>query len=375
MATRRRCVLAWQVLLEPDPVTGHWSVTCPALPGFVGVAPSRAEAMERVQEAIKARREFQYSNHRNGNGTTDRIVVYEPYEQMSFASEVLDELEIPTAPRGTRRLAFGWYGGKYSHLEWLLPLLPQTNHYCEPFAGSAAVLINREPSPVETYNDMDGEVVNFFSVLRKQKDELVEAILLTPFSREELARACSGDNENLDHFERARRFYVRARQTRTGLAQTASPGRWATCRNTSRRGMGGAVSRWLGSAPDLVWIAARLLRVQIDNRPAVDVVRAYDSPDTLFYCDPPYPHESRGDAKAYAFEMTDSAHRELAAVLRASQGKVAVSGYNCALMDELYGDWQRIDAPEKLCHSTKGIRQEALWVNYQLPNGLLNGGK
>src|SRR3972149_1220795 len=86
-------------------------------------------------------------------------------------------------------IAFGWYGGKFSHLDWLLPLLPKCHHYCEPFAGSAAVLLNREHSPVETYNDIDGEVANFFRVLRDEKEHLVEAIGLTPFSREEFYQA------------------------------------------------------------------------------------------------------------------------------------------------------------------------------------------
>lgn len=97
----------------------------------------------------------------------------------------------PIQPRRTGRnlIAFGWYGGKYSHLEWLFPLLPQTRQYCEPFAGSGAVLLNRPPSPVETYNDLDGEVVNFFRVLRTSKSKLVEQVGLTPFSREEFARA------------------------------------------------------------------------------------------------------------------------------------------------------------------------------------------
>ena len=104
------------------------------------------------------------------------------------------------------------------------------------------MLINCVPSPVETYNDLDSEVVNFFAVLRDQKSALIEAIGLTPFSREELASACGG-TEGVSEIERARRFFIRARQVRTGLAQTASAGRWAHCKLTSRAGMAGAVSR------------------------------------------------------------------------------------------------------------------------------------
>ena len=159
-------------------------------------------------------------------------------------------------------IPFGWYGGKFSHLEWLLPLLPSCYHYCEPFAGSGVILLNREPSPIETYNDLDGEVCTFFRVLRDQKAALVEAIGLTPFSREEFALACKLDPA-VSELERARRFYVRARQVRTGLAQTASIGRWANCVNTSRAGMSGVISRWLGGVDALPLIAERLLRVQI----------------------------------------------------------------------------------------------------------------
>jgi len=263
-----------------------------------------------------------------------------------------------------RKIAFGWYGGKFSHLNWLLPLLPYTQHYCEPFGGSAAVLLNREPSPVETYNDLDGEVVNFFRVLREHTEELTKAIALTPFSLEEFASAVSERPEQLSELERARRFFVRARQVRTGLAQTASVGRWAHCRLTSRAGMSGSVSRWLGSTEGLPAIAERLLRVQMENRPAIDVIERYDSEGTLFYCDPPYPHETRGDSRAYEFEMTSEEHIELGRVLSQVKGKVAISSYRCELMDELYKGWRCTEAPEKNCHSVKKPRREALWMNY-----------
>lgn len=269
-------------------------------------------------------------------------------------------------PRRHRKklIAFGWYGGKFSHLDWLLPLLPAAHHYCEPFAGSAAVLLNRPPSPIETYNDVDGDVVNFFQILRKQKAELIEAIGLTPFSREEFYFAVQPRGERISKLERARRFFIRARQARTGMAQMASLGRWANCKSTSRAGMSGVVSRWLGSVDSLPQIAERLLRVQIENRPAEDVIRLYDSPDTLFYCDPPYVHSTRGDSKAYRFEMDDAAHVRLAKVVSACKGKVAMSGYRCDLMDTLYSGWRRLDGEFKNCHSIKSPRSEALWVNY-----------
>lgn len=294
--------------------------------------------------------------------------------EMNYPTESFKRARIPSpiftsradAMPKRKMIVFGWYGGKFSHLDWLLPLLPECHHYCEPFAGSAAVLLNRPPSPVETYNDIDGEVANFFRILRDQKERLIEAIGLTPFSREEFYRAVSvnGNARQFSDLERARLFFVRARQARTGLAQTASLGRWANCKNTSRAGMSGVISRWLGSIENLPEIVLRLLRVQIENRPAIDVIRLYDDRKTLFYCDPPYVHSTRGDSKAYGFEMKDEEHRELARVLNRAKGKVAISGYKCDLMDDLYKGWRCAQAPPKTCHSIKKMRQEAVWMNY-----------
>lgn len=267
--------------------------------------------------------------------------------------------------RRKKMIAFGWYGGKYSHLDFILPYLPKdAKHFCDVFGGSAAILINREPAPVETYNDLDAELVNFFEMLRDYGEELIKKIALTPFSREELMKALEVTPQ-LTKLERARRFYVRARQTRTGLAQTSSEGRWAHCVLTSRAGMAGAVSRWLGAVEGLPEIVQRLQRVQIENVPATELIKRYDTKETLFYLDPPYVHESRGDSKAYRYEMTREDHVELADLIKKVKGRVVISGYRTEMYDDLYKNWLRIDAQEKTINSSKGKRQESLWLNFQ----------
>ncbi len=133
--------------------------------------------------------------------------------------------------------------------------------------------------------------------------------------------------------------------------------------------MSGVVSRWLGGGEMLPEIATRLLRVQIENRPAIDVIHLYDLYDakrTLFYCDPPYVHLTLGDSKAYAHEMSDEQHRELAEVLNRAKGMVALSNYDCDLMRRLYSPkhWRKLTAARRTIHSTKAARAEVLWVNF-----------
>lgn len=275
--------------------------------------------------------------------------------------------ELKNGSKRKKLLAFRWYGGKYSHLDWLLPLLPKAHIFCETFAGSASILLNREPSPVEILNDIDGEITNFFQVLRERPEELIEKLYLTPFSREEFSKAIEArGKKDLDPVERARLFFIRAEQVRIGLAQTASIGRWAWCKNTSRRGMAGAVSRWLGRIEALWAVAERLRRVQIENDDAFNVIKRYESKDTLFYLDPPYPHEIRGDPRAYGYEMTAQDHQRLAELLHSIKSKVALSGYNCPLLESLYPDWTRIDLPPRIAHSVKKERQESVYINYGL---------
>lgn len=273
---------------------------------------------------------------------------------------------VSTRAEQKRLIAFGWYGGKFSHLNWLLPHLPtDVGAYCEPYGGSAAVLLNREPVSIETYNDLDGEVVNFFRVLRSRGEELVAQIDLTPYSREEYSVACLPLDDIDDEVERARRFYIRARMTRTGMAQAASLGRWSQDAKTSRRGMAGVVSRWQGGGEMLPRIVDRLRCVQIENRPALDVIRMYDGPDTLHYVDPPYVPDSRTDTSVYRFEMSEDEHVVLADALMGVKGKVALSGYRCEMMDALFKDWRRVDGPDKQIPSSRArIQSESLWMNW-----------
>jgi DNA adenine methylase len=286
-------------------------------------------------------------------------------ESEDLHSVLLEEMK--NAKKSNKLLAIRWYGGKFSHLDWLLPILPSCQHFCEPFGGSAAVLLNRDPSPVETYNDIDGDLVIFFRVLRDKPDELIEKLAFTPFSRQEFRRAYEmRGRTDIADVERARLFFVRAEQVRIGLAQTSTAGRWAWCKLTSRRGMSGAVSRWLNRIDALWAVSERLRRVQIENRDAIEVILQYDSPETLFYLDPPYPHESRGDVHAYAYEMTERDHERLAEVLHSIQGKAAISGYRSPLTERLYGDWTRIDAPQAIIRSVKKPRIESVWINYNI---------
>ena len=128
--------------------------------------------------------------------------------------------------------------------------------------------------------------------------------------------------------------------------------------------MSGAVSRWLGSIDGLAEITQRLQRVQVENAPALEVIKRYDTTKTVFYLDPPYVHTARGDVAAYGFEMSDHDHIQLAEVLRRIRGRAVLSGYRTELYDNLYADWNRVDAKVRNCHSVRKPRQESVWTNF-----------
>lgn len=271
---------------------------------------------------------------------------------------------------------FPWYGGKRTHLDFILPNLPDTHEYVEPFGGSATVLLSRDPSPVETYNDIDEDVVTFFRVLREDREELVDKLEQTPYSRREFMDSIDAmGNDSLEPVEQARLFFVRAAQVYSGLAQRATPGRWSYNVTNSREGQSGVVSAWESRISRLEAVADRLRRVQLECSPALKVIDRFDSPDALFYCDPPYPPDARGDEgkgtkdqTAYGTELSARDHKELADVLHSVEGKVAISSYRTDLYEYLYGDWFETVADAKQIHTKHTAepedRREVLYTNY-----------
>ena len=270
-----------------------------------------------------------------------------------------------------RLVPFPYYGGKCYHLSWLLPLLPDCGHFIEPFCGSASVTLNRQPSKLETINDIDSNIVNFFRVLRDRSDELIRVLKLTPYSREEFVQ-CQKPTD--DELEQARRTYVAMRQGYSAIPSMKTKGNWSFTRDPNHSASAKVFATYNSIDNNLGKIITRLRQVQIDCYDSLKVIPLYDNPNVLFYCDPPYVHRSRGKGSQSSYgtaEMSDDDHRQLSSVLRDCKGKVAISGYRSDLYDKLYHDWYRHDK-ETITSATllksKPKRVESLWTNYEVTN-------
>lgn len=265
-----------------------------------------------------------------------------------------------------RLVAFPYFGGKNSHLDWLLPLLPEgpsVEHYCEPFGGSAAVLLNRSPAPVETYNDLDDNLVNFFRVLRsKQGAKLIQQLRLTPYSRMEFAAAQQA--RGLSDLERARQFYVVVRQGFRHTSTIETSGRWSHAVHPG----GGKIGAWTNGIAALMGVIERLHGVQIEHHEAVYCLKTYDDRHTLFYCDPPY--DPGVCTPAYKHVLSWEQIEHFLETARACKGRVAISAYASPRMDKVLKGWRCVKAKVRYPPMTnnqkkdKQQRQEVLYTNY-----------
>ena len=255
-----------------------------------------------------------------------------------------------------------WHGGKHYLASDIVKLMPPHTHYVEPYFGGGAVLLEKDPVGVsEVVNDINGELTNFWRVLQNDLDFacFVRHMEAVPFSQAEwnLTAQPVGGSIAL-----AYRFFIRCRQSRAGKFNEFA----TLSRNRRRRGMNEQASAWLTAVAGLPEVHARLKRVVILNQPALDVIRSQDGPNTLFYLDPPYLHETRQSTDDYAHEMTVEDHEDLLAVVNHLDGAVMLSGYRSALYDDELSYWNRVDfdLPNNAAGGKSKRRMcECVWTN------------
>jgi DNA adenine methylase len=255
-----------------------------------------------------------------------------------------------------------YHGGKWKLAPWILQNLPPHRVYVEPFGGGGSVLLRKPRSYAEVYNDLDGEIVNLFQVARDDGEALAQACELTPFARAEFAQSYSACGTPL---EQARRTLVRSFM---GFGSAGASGQSTGFRANSNRSGTTPAHDWMNYPDCLRMVIHRLRGVVIENRDAMDVMKAHDCEQALHYVDPPYVHSTRAlrtGAPSYRHEMTDEQHEQLAHELATLRGMVVLSGYRCDLYDAAFRGWQRVD---RAAHADGARdRVESLWLSPNCP--------
>jgi DNA adenine methylase len=275
------------------------------------------------------------------------------------------------------RPALRYHGGKWKLAAWIQLFFPSHRIYVEPFGGGASVLLRKPRAYGEIYNDLNGEVVNVFKMLRDRGPELQQMLALTPFARAEFELSYEPSSDPL---EQARRTISRSFM---GFGSAAATGEKSGFRANSNRSGTTPAHDWANFAEAVPALVARMQGVVIENRDAMAMLVQHDSPTTLHYCDPPYVHSTRSGkvrgtvqsgrstGKAYKHEMDDAAHREFALVARSLEGMVVLSGYPCALYNELFSDWERHERPAFADGARE--RTEVVWLNPACSSALQSG--
>lgn len=255
-----------------------------------------------------------------------------------------------------------YHGGKWVLADWIISHFPRHKIYVEPFGGAASVLLQKPRSYAEIYNDLDGEIVNVFRVVREQGNALLRALELTPFARDDYRESFL---PSPDPLEQARRTVIRSFMGfgSNSICRSVKSG----FRATSNRSGTTPAHDWRNYPGDLPSIIERLRGVVIENKPAQSVMLQHDSPETLHYCDPPYVHSTRttwagnGARKGYAHEMTDEDHRSFADCVHSLKGFVIISGYASDLYDRMFARWRRVERAALADGARE--RVEVLWIS------------
>lgn len=250
-------------------------------------------------------------------------------------------------------------GSKWSLADWIIQFFPGHHSYLEPFFGSGAVLFNKQRSNIETVNDLDGNVVNLFACIREDPEKLARSIYLTPYSRQVYEKAFRETPR--DRFEAALNFYIRLNM---GHGFRTNGGKVGWKNDVQGRERSYASQDWCNLPEKIMQAAERLRGVQIENRPAADLIPRFNFENVLIYCDPPYMLNTR-HGKQYRYEMDASDHEHLLALLLAHKGPVIISGYETELYNNTLAKWHRYEttAYSQVCSKKK----EIVWMNYDPP--------
>lgn len=250
-------------------------------------------------------------------------------------------------------------GSKWSIADWIISFFPPHHSYLEPFFGSGAVLFNKPRSHIETINDMDGNVVNLFECIRSDPERLAKAIYMTPYAREVYDRAFEEVPE--DKFERALNFYIRLNMGH-GFRTNGEKVGWKN--DVQGRERAYASTDWCNLPERIMNTAERLRGVQIENRPAVELIPRFNFENVLIYCDPPYMLNTR-HGKQYRCEMNEADHEELLTLLLAHKGPAIISGYETELYNNMLAGWnkEKTTIYSQVCSK----KREVLWMNYEPP--------
>ena len=250
-------------------------------------------------------------------------------------------------------------GAKWGIADWIISFFPPHHSYLEPFFGSGAVLFNKPRSHIETINDMDGNVVNLFECIRSDPERLARNIYLTPYARDVYERAFMENPE--EPFEKALNFYVRLNMGH-GFRTNGEKVGWKN--DVQGRERSYASQDWCNLPEKIMAAAERLRGVQIENRPAAEIIPRFNFKNVLIYCDPPYMLETR-HGKQYKCEMDETEHEELLALLLNHKGPVIISGYETALYNNMLAGWNKEETTTYSQVNSK--KREVIWMNYEPP--------
>jgi DNA adenine methylase len=254
-----------------------------------------------------------------------------------------------------------YYGGKQQLAETITRLIPPHKIYVEPFIGGAAVYFAKPPSEVEVINDINNEVTNFYEVIKNDFAALYKEIEVTLYSREAHRRA-RVIYENPDMFDRVKRAWALWTRASMGFGADLLSGYGYS--NSTR--MVKSVKNRIENFTDQ--LSARLRNTEIECYDALKIIQARDTPETFFYCDPPYPETDQGHYDGYS----NADFAALLETLTSIQGKFLLSSFRNEARTEktAANNWSQFEITMNKAMSTNTERTlqkiEVFTANYSI---------